>query len=173
MKIPPWYVITGGPSSGKTTIVNKLKALGYYTTEETARILINKSLAKGITLEDLRKDEASFQSRILEMKLRLERRLPCTKTIFLDRGVPDTIAYYRLFGFDVESVIEMSRNRYRRIFFLDQLPFDSDYARIEDDATAKKISNLILRAYKNLGYDVVRIPVMPVGERANLILSKL
>ena len=32
-----WYVITGGPGSGKTTTVNLLKERGYITTFEHAR----------------------------------------------------------------------------------------------------------------------------------------
>ena len=36
-----WYVIRGGPSSGKTTTVNLLKERGYITTFEHARHYLN------------------------------------------------------------------------------------------------------------------------------------
>jgi predicted ATPase len=29
-----WYVITGGPSSGKSTVIQELKDLGYTTAHE-------------------------------------------------------------------------------------------------------------------------------------------
>ena len=45
-----WYVITGGPSSGKTTTVNLLKARGYKTTTEHARHYLDTQRINGKTV---------------------------------------------------------------------------------------------------------------------------
>ena len=43
-----WYVITGGPGSGKTTMVNLLKARGHKTTIENAELMYaHDNLKKG------------------------------------------------------------------------------------------------------------------------------
>ena len=56
-----WYVITGGPSSGKTTTVNLLKARGYKTTIEHARHYLDTQQSNGKTVEEIRKHQAEFQ----------------------------------------------------------------------------------------------------------------
>ncbi len=62
-----WYVITGGPSSGKTTTVNLLKDRGYITTFEHARHYINTQRLQGKTIEEIKKHQREFQMGILDM----------------------------------------------------------------------------------------------------------
>ena len=65
MKNNNWYVITGAPSSGKTTIVKLLKSKGYIVLYEAARIYIDQELKKGKTIQKIRKDEGKFQKESL------------------------------------------------------------------------------------------------------------
>ena len=64
-----WYVITGGPSSGKTTVLKKLAELGYLTYPEAARVFIDGEMAKGKSLKEIRGDEAEFQRKVLKIKI--------------------------------------------------------------------------------------------------------
>lgn len=174
MKDAKWYVITGAPHSGKSTAISHLSKMGYCTCPEAARILIDKKISEGKKLEDIRRDELKFQKKILGMKIELEEKLPKDKTVFLDRGLPDSIAYYQLYGLDIKDVLKICRKkRYKKIFFLEPLPFKEDYARIEDKEGAKKLSEFLKKAYLNLGYEVIIVPVMPVEKRVEFILSKL
>jgi len=50
-----WYVITGGPSSGKSTVLSCLEKMDYRIIPEAARVLIDEEMAKGKTLEEIRK----------------------------------------------------------------------------------------------------------------------
>lgn len=100
IEIPPWYVITGGPSSGKTTLLERLHDLGYNTVPEAARVLIDEYEAKGIPAKDLRKDERLFQQRVLQMKLKIEEETPRDRVVFFDRGVPDSIGYFLAYGWN-------------------------------------------------------------------------
>jgi len=63
MDKPKWYVITGGPCSGKTTIIKELRKIGYIVYPEAARIFIDKEIRKGRLLKEIRKNEAKFQKR--------------------------------------------------------------------------------------------------------------
>ena len=41
-------VITGGPGSGKTTLINHIEQLGYPTMHEVSREIINEARKEGI-----------------------------------------------------------------------------------------------------------------------------
>lgn len=172
--ISRWYVITGSPSSGKTTIINSLYELGYAIVPEVARIVINEEMKKGRTLDEIRKDEVEFQKKVLKIKLEIEKKLPSDKIVFFDRGIPDSIAYLQLFGINPEEIVDICKNKkYRKIFMLEMLPFEKDYARIEDMKTTKRLHFLIRKAYEDLGYEIIDVPKISPEERIKLILSNL
>ena len=66
-----WYVITGGPGSGKTTTVNLLKERGYITTFEHARHYLDTQRLKGKTIEGVKKRQREFQLGVLDMQYRM------------------------------------------------------------------------------------------------------
>lgn len=169
-----WYVITGGPSSGKTTTINELSKLGFHIVPEAARILIDREKTNGKTLDQIRGDELEpdFQVRVLKMKIEIENKAPKDKVVFFDRGIPDCIAYYEILGIDSKKLKELCKEkRYRRIFFLEQLTYKKDYARTEDIETVNKISELLFKTYVDLGYEIIRIPAMSIEDRIKMILS--
>ena len=47
MQIPNFYVITGGPGSGKTTVLAELMRLGHRCIPEDARAVIQEQVASG------------------------------------------------------------------------------------------------------------------------------
>jgi len=173
-KVPNWYVITGGPSSGKTTALNELEKLGYIVYPEAARVFIDKEMAKGKTLKEIRGDERKFQSKILKINTKVERSAPRNEIVFFDRAIPDSIAYYQIWGLDPKEVLKFCKEKvYRKIFFFDQLPFDRDYARVEDSKTIKKLNKLLKESYENLGYEVIIISAASIKERVKKILREI
>ena len=169
-----WYVITGAPSCGKTTVVNSLAKMGYKVVPEVARVLIDEEVKNGRTLKDIRKDEFGFQKRILKTKLEIEKKLPKNEIIFFDRGIPDNVAYLKAYNIDYEHELKICKKKsYRKIFILDRLPFEKDYARIENEEMAAKIHRLIKEVYTALGYEVIEVPLMSVKKRVKMILSNI
>ena len=169
-----WYVVTGAPSSGKTTLVRELEKLGYRVVHEVARGHIEKQMAQGQTLEEIRADKKSFENSILDAKIAIEAELPKDEVIILDRAIPDSIAYFEVAGLDTKDPIEKSpRNRYKKVFLLDRLPYQIDHARIEDTQTAVRLDQGLEHSYKTLGYDVIRVGVMPVGERVKFVVEEI
>lgn len=169
-----WYVITGGPSSGKTTLIKELSKLGFITCPETARILIDKGIRGGKSVKEIRGDEAGFQRKVLKMKLEKEKKMPKDKIVFFDRAIPDSIAYYQICGLDPKEVLKFCpRKRYKKVFFLEQLCFDRDYARTENRKTIQKLNHLLKESYKNLGYKAIPIPSISARDRIKKILKEI
>ena len=174
MKQTEWCVITGAPCSGKTSVIRELQNRGHHVIEEVARLFINEQLDKGRTLEEIKTDVLLFEKAILYRKLDIEKTLPTNERIFFDRAVPDSIAYFLIEDLDPLESFEKSRtHRYRSIFLFDRLALENDRVRSENDKKAEKIDFLLEDAYRRLGYEILRIPVMPVQNRTDSILNHL
>ncbi|MCU0585309.1 MAG: ATP-binding protein [Desulfobacterales bacterium] len=169
-----WSVITGAPCSGKTAVIDELARRGRPVVPETARAVIDQELARGRRLEEIKADPAVFEGRIFRTKLALEGRLPPEEPLFLDRGLPDSIAYFTLEGLDPqEPRAHCLRIRYHRVFLFERLEFLKDPVRSENDDTAALIERLIEAAYTELGYSPVRVPVLRIPERAEYVLARV
>ena len=170
-----WYVITGGPSSGKTTTVDLLRARGYRTTIEDARLYIDLQRLGGRTVEQIRGRQVEFQRNVLALQLAQEAALDPDELVFLDRAVPDSLAYYRFLGIEPDPALlgAMERAPYRKVFVMDLLPLAPDYARTEDVPAQRRIHELLLEVYESLPIPVERVPVLPPEERVDHILARL
>lgn len=170
-----WYVITGGPSSGKSTTIKMLKDLGYTTTHEVARHYIDLQTINGRSVDEVRANQRQFQHKVLNLQIDLERRLDPQELIFLDRGLPDELAYYQFFNLppDEKLVEYLKTATYKKIFVMDLLPLDKDYARTEDEIAQKALHQLIIDSYKSRKETIVMVPVLPPKERVAFILENL
>lgn len=174
-----WYVITGGPGTGKTLLVDMLASMGFATVSEAAREIIDDGLAKGQTLQQIRGDEQTWQQKILTHILDTESGLDLQKPTFFDRGAHDGLAFLKLKGVTPGSYwkpITDSRRKpyYKTVFLLEPLPdFEHDYARTENSEITKRLTDLTAEAYARFGMEPVRIPYLSPGQRLELILSHL
>ncbi|WP_310555070.1 ATP-binding protein [Flavobacterium sp.] len=170
-----WYVITGGPSSGKTTTVNILRERGYITTMEHARHFIDTQRLKGKTIEEVRKNQLEFQLGVLDMQIEQENEIAPHVQVFLDRAIPDALAYYRFLKLNEDERLTeaLQTVSYKKVFIMDYLPLKNDYARNENAEAQKKIHQLITEVYESLPFPVVHVPVLPAEERVDFILNNL
>ena len=174
-KTTNWFVITGGPSTGKTTVINLLTEKCYKTTIEHARHYIDTMKEEGRTVEEIRANKRKFQLGVLDMQIEQEAELSPSETVFLDRAIPDAMAYYRFLKLEYDKILldAMKEVAYKKIFILDRLPFVNDYARTEDEQAQKLIHQLIIEVYQSLEFPVVFVPVISPDERVEFILKNL
>jgi len=169
-----WHVITGAPSCGKTTLINLLAENGFQTAPEGARIYMEREIASGRTHDEIRANMSALQRGIKNTQLEIESNLQPADPIFLDRGVPDTLAWYRIFGMDPnEFLLDCFCHRYASVFILDQLPLDLDGYRFEDVTDTGYLDAWHRRDYTALGYSISGVPVLPPEDRLIFVLDKL
>jgi predicted ATPase len=165
------FVITGGPCSGKTTVIKALQKKGYNVISETAKMLIEKESAGKNKIFPWTNPEA-FQKRIFSIQLKKEKKLLKQKIYFLDRSLIDNIAYRT---YKKIKIPKFSKPTYDTIFLLAMLPRKywnknpEGKPRMETYAVALKLHKEISNTYKKLGYSLKKIPVMTVNRRAALI----
>jgi predicted ATPase len=174
MRPTNWYVFTGAPCSGKTSVIAELERRGFRVVHEVARAYINRELRKGNRLEQIKADALIFERHILTEKLNIEAALSEDEIVFLDRAVPDSIAYFQLEGLDDAEPLKKSRIvRYKKIFLFEPLAFLRDAVRSEDDKLADRLNRLTEESYRRLNYKILRVPILPIDKRADFILQHL
>lgn len=172
------YILTGGPGAGKTTVLHELEKRGYLCVAEVAREIIQEQVLTGG--DALPWDDAlSYAGFMLARSVRDYRNNRHVRAFcFFDRGVPDTIAYARLTGLVLpdEANNVVSECRYNRIVFLFP-PWESIYRtdreRKQNFQIAVETCREIERTYENLGYELIRVPLLSPSQRSDFILDTI
>jgi predicted ATPase len=169
------YVITGASGSGKSTLIAELASRGYHAFDEVAASYIIAQQAKGIE-EPWRSED--FQPALLKRQLALERRISCCRGIvFLDRGIPDTLGFFKYRKEEVPAGLAARVNKiqYDKVFFLESLgSFENPGFRVEKDGKeASRIAGIIKKEYEKLGYGLIDVPVLSVAKRADYVLGRI
>jgi len=168
------YVISGGPGTGKTSVINEL-GKEFKILPEAARFLgENDKRFKGKSAEET--DKKEFQDAVFEAQKKQIETLKDDKIVFSDRGIGDTIAYYKINGMNVpKEVSDYSRKfRYSGIFIMNSLNFyEKDDFRQETEEKQKKIHEQIIATYKKLGYKIIFVPFMSVEDRVRFIKERV
>jgi predicted ATPase len=170
-----WHVLTGAACCGKTTLVDLLSRRGYEVVPEGARSWFQRALAEGRTLQEIRQDDRAVQRAIADLQLRLEQQADPDRPTVLDRALPDSLAFYRLVGLDPNEILpECFRRRYATVLLLDRLPLHRDSALgPEDEESSAFLDTWLEHDYRALGYDVIRVPAVPVEQRLAQVLDLL
>ena len=169
-------VITGGPGTGKSSIINELSKRGYHCMEEISRQVTLDARKNGI--EQLFLDNPLLFSELLLEGRRQQYFDASKKTsdlVFFDRGLPDVLAYMEYVGdkYPQEFIDTCKNNVYDHVFILSpwQKIYSSDSERYENFEQSVKIHHHLLNIYEKYEYNLIDVPFEKVQTRTDHILD--
>ncbi len=175
---PLKVVIAGGPGTGKTSVINHLKARGFLCYDEVSREVTLQARKEGIDQLFLT-EPLLFSKKLLEGRIQqfLNAEKEDENVVFLDRGLPDVIAYMDYVGDDYpKHFIEACENhKYDLIFVLApwQEIFTSDSERYENFEQAIEIHHHLLKTYMRFDYQLIDVPFGTIEARTDFVLDYL
>lgn len=173
-----FFVITGGPGSGKSTLITALSAGGFLCMPEAGRAVIQEEVAIGGTALPWA-DRAAFAERMLSEDIRSYREAEkLYGPVIFDRAVPDVFGYLKLSGLPVPPHVEQAAYtfRYNSSVFIAppwQEIFVQDSERKQTWKEAEATYHVMVDVYSELGYDLIPLPRAPVPERVQFVRAMI
>ena len=170
-------VLAGGPSTGKTSVLNELKKLGFVCYDEAARDILSDYSSKG---SSFKLDPIKISREILSKRdndYNDASRISCKNDIiFYDRGVHEITAYLRFINQSNDYWEELLKNyKYNVVFIFPSWKeiYTKDDNRIEEYEEAMKISPFIYQIYDESSILSIEVPNISVKERVEFILNNI
>ncbi|MBT8265637.1 MAG: ATP-binding protein [Bacteroidia bacterium] len=169
-------VITGGPGTGKTSIINELIKRNFSCLEEISRQVTLDAKKKGISQLFLT-DPLLFSDLLLEGRTKQFQQAGNYREpyVFIDRGIPDVLAYMDYIGTKYpQRYDEACKNyKYDHVFILApwQEIYVSDNERYESFDQAIEIHEHLLNTYSRFDYELHDVPFGSVEDRTDFILK--
>ena len=175
-RIERLFVLTGGPGSGKSTLIEALARAGYAGSVEAGRAVIQGQMAiDGPALPW--RDPPAFAELMLCWEIRsYHLAKDQAGLVFFDRGVPDVVGYLRLLGLRVPAHMDNAARifRYNRRVFIAppwQAIFRGDRERKQSFDEAMRTYEAMVTTYRDYGYELIELPRATIEERVCFVLE--
>jgi predicted ATPase len=171
-----FFVVTGGPGSGKSSLLDALERAGYARSVEAGRGIIQDQMAiSGTALPWA--DRAAFAELMLAWEMRSYHLAEQSRgAFFFDRSVVDVLGYMRLSGLAVLAHVERAAEMFRydgRVFIAPawQEIYREDAERKQSFDEAVRTEEAMREVYPAYGYELIELPRAPVEERVRFVLD--
>ena len=164
------YIITGGPATGKSSIIEYFQQKGHPCFEEVSRGIIQE--------QNIQTSAKNFDFESAVFQERKTQYLAATKLHFYDRSMLDGLAYMKLQNIPIpqQMLTDLTTHRYESKVFIApawEEIYHQDSERLESFEEAIAIDKSLREIYQSFGYELVEIPLTTVEERVKFILSQI
>ncbi|QQT25471.1 AAA family ATPase [Sphingobacterium spiritivorum] len=174
-----FYIITGGPGVGKTTLIETLKNDVRIVAEVARQIIKEQIQCKGLALpwaEYQAYAKLMFDYSVRDF-LHFNSQYYNQITLF-DRGIPDTLCYLEMLGDAIPIQMENAAKHYRynrNVFILPPWKdiFEQDDERKQSWDEAEQTYYYMKQTYEKYGYHLIDVPKVSLDERRTFILEHL
>lgn len=170
-------VFTGGPGSGKTSVLEFLFKMGYPVAPEVGRKVIQAQMAlQGSALPWL--DKIAFRDEMVLQEINNYQNYGNTGMTFYDRSMIDAYGYSQLEHIPISDQLlakcaELNYCRHVFTFPPWEEIYENDAERKQSFTKAVETYHQMLSAYLTFGYNLIEVPKVSVEERAKFIMRKL
>lgn len=175
--MPKRFILTGSMGSGKSTILKLLQATGLVVVEEPARRILVEQ--RSIGDDGVPEKNPKYFSQLLLSRAiyQFTQMQEYDGNIIYDRGIPDVIAYFRLFDLSYPPAEQASKQfRYESDVFVFpawQEIYTTDDERKMPFELARSFGMNVQEIYKEYGYTLIQVPCVSPKERAQFIIDRL
>jgi len=171
-----FYIITGGPGSGKTSLLESLASKGYNYIPETARQIIKERLLRGLTP---RPDPKTFAHKIFDNdRMNFIENSRLSSLLFFDRSFMDSAGM--IFNCDRGGYNKIKdtllENRYNNKVFITppwKEIYRNDTERDQSFEEGIEVYEWIAKWYRQHDYDVVIVPKDTIENRVKFVLRQI
>ncbi|MGH6966752.1 MAG: AAA family ATPase [Phenylobacterium sp.] len=171
---PNFFVLTGGPGVGKTSLLRHLQAAGEIAVEENARAVIRENMESGGPALPWIDNDAFVEQTAARDIANFDRLRGEARRVFFDRGIFDS---YGANGAEpsAELIEAIRTRRYNRQVFV--FPpwreiYETDAERKQDWDEAEATFGRVMRLLPELGYEPVVVPTGDLATRAAFVLAR-
>jgi predicted ATPase len=170
---PNFFVFTGGGGTGKTALIRHLQAAGEQVVEENIRAVIREQVAAGGPAVPWINPKACCDLTTARDLADFDRLAGETRRVFFDRGLMDMYATNGVPPSPalVEAIATRRYNAQVFVFPPWREIYGTDAERREDWSRMQAVFEQIVTTLPALGYAPVVVPIGPVQDRAEFVLS--
>ena len=170
------YIITGGPGSGKSSLIEALRNKGVHCYSEVSRELIRQQIMISDGVMPWNNLPAFARLAFNGLLRQHDPSLSTSNLVFFDRGLPDIFGYLHHGGFAIPlDFLEAHAGcRYNtEVFILPPWPdiYIKDSERPQSYEESEALFHSIHNTYNSLGYTLHEVPKASVTERINYLFS--
>lgn len=171
-----FFLFTGGPGAGKTSVLDELSRQGLTTIPEVARAIIKHQNAIGGNATH-NGDRIAYRDLMLINSIEdYMKNSNLDNLLFFDRGIPDLYSYSNRFCNGVTKAITEAVTKFRynpQVFLFPPWPeiycHDTERKQYYDEAV--KTYHAVKEGYTICGYHLIEVPKLSVKQRVDFILT--
>jgi predicted ATPase len=178
-----WVVLTGAPSSGKTTLIlalNEKLKIGIF--KDPARPIYERCYAAGLSVDYLRTQQVRLQSEVTINRISEMLAENPNRAMFQDYGLWCHHVWCTLQGLQVgQDLLERTARLFQApvVFFVQPLRREDDPVRIGSDSLHAEFGTAVRNKWLFTGHRVIDVPALvgardeSIAKRAGFVIDSL